>query len=167
MKNDQDLFQVGEVIGNHGLDGELKIRPYTDKPENFFAFKTVTIRQKTLPVVNCRVHRGKVYLSLARVTKRTTAEKLLGEKVYIFRDQTESPEEDEYFIVDLLGANILEKDTLNKIGTLKDVKQSGVVDNFEIQLEDKTILVPALKEYFEVVDLETIYANIPEEFFEL
>ena len=127
----------------------------------------MTVKGKTLRILNCRVHADKVFITLERVTKRTTANKLKDEFVFVTRDQASQLEEDEFYIVDLIGAKVVSPDE-ELIGTLVDVKQTGVVDNFEIKIGDnKTVLVPALHEYFEIVDESKIYADFPEEFFEL
>lgn len=165
-KSQNDLLLIGEIIGLHGLNGELKVRPFTNNPENFYEFDEVIVKGKTLPIRGIQVHKKIIYLLLERVTKRTTAEKILHEKIYVPKEYADPLEEDEFYIADLLGALVVDSNG-EKIGTLSDVKQSGPVDNFEIQLEEKTILVPALKEYFTIESVNKIIAEIPEEFFEL
>lgn len=165
--SDSKYLVVGEIIGSHGLNGEIKIRPYTSDPYDFLDFEKLKVADKELKIRSVRVHKNTVYLYLERVTKRSTVEKLLKQKVYIHRDEEPELEEDEYYIVDLLGAKVIDKTTNEEIGELVDVKQSGMVDNFEIKISNKTILVPALQEYFEIVNTSLIYADFPKEFFEL
>ena len=61
---------------------------------------------------------------------------------------------DEYFVADLMGLDVWE-DNGAKLGTLKDVIETGANDVYVITLEDgKELLIPAIKECILNVDIE-------------
>ena len=61
---------------------------------------------------------------------------------------------DEYFVADLMGLDVWE-DNGTKLGTLKDVIETGANDVYVITLEDgKELLIPAIKECILNVDIE-------------
>ena len=62
--------------------------------------------------------------------------------------------EDEYFIADLIGVNVVSEDGALK-GILKDVMQTGANDVYVIELSDgRELLLPAIKECVLAVDLD-------------
>ena len=81
-------------------------------------------------------------------------EKYKTKSLYVTRANAVKLRKDEYFIADLLGIDVWE-DNEEKLGTLKDVIETGANDVYVIALEDGTeLLVPAIKECILDVDVE-------------
>ena len=72
----------------------------------------------------------------------------------IKEDAAEELDEDEYYIGDLIGMEVvLENNT--HFGTLKDVMETGANDVYVVELPDhQEVLLPAIKECILDVDLE-------------
>lgn len=167
MQKNSELLVVGKIIGFHGLKGELKLTPYADYPERFNELESVFIDGKNYKIKSSRILKGKAYITLEGIESRTEAEKYRDHFVEIKKNQSPEPEEDEFFIVDLLNLPVY--DETGQIGILKDILQTtGSVNTFVIETDEKTIYVPALKEYFSVdEDKKKVFAKIPEEYFSL
>ncbi len=168
-----DKLTIGEIVGVHGVRGELKVKPLTDEPEQISELQTIEITQKGKAApytpLAVRMHKGMVLLTLKEVTDRNAAEALRGAFLTISRDQAQAPGEDEYYITDFIGMNVV-SNAGEAVGRVTDVLQTtGSVDTVEINTGVKKIYVPARKIYFTGVSHKErlITANIPQEYFEL
>lgn len=164
---------IGEVIGIHGIRGELKVKPLTDDPMRFYDLKGIFLnskgRSEYFEIDAVRLHKEAVLLQLREVKDRNTAEKYRGAEVRIERENAVDLVEDEYFISDLIGLQVTDGQK-GDIGKISDIlTTTGSVDTVEIQNSGKRIYVPFRKVYFHGVDLKagTVTADIPEDFFSL
>ena len=81
-------------------------------------------------------------------------EKYKGRDLWIPREEAQELDEDEYYIGDLIGMEVvLEGNT--HFGTLKDVMETGANDVYVVELPDhQEVLLPAIRECILDVDLE-------------
>ncbi|MEG0075154.1 MAG: ribosome maturation factor RimM [Eubacterium sp.] len=166
MKN--EMMMIGKVLGAHGIRGELKIYPLTTDPGRFYELNSVFLchdgKKKQYEIELVRLHKGNILLTLAGVSDRNTSEKLMGQMVAINRDEAVTLSEDEYFIEELIGMNVVDPES-NTVGVVTDVLQTtGSVDTVEIKTPEKMLYIPARKVYFLKVDVAAglITADIPE-----
>ena len=75
-------------------------------------------------------------------------------ELWIPREEAQELEEDEYYIADLIGMDVVLEDG-SKFGTLKDVMETGANDVYVVE-DDKgeEILLPAIRECILDVDVE-------------
>ena len=76
-----------------------------------------------------------------KCNSRETALILKGEKIYSYKNNLPTTKNNEFFISDLIGCNLISKDK-SKIGMVLDVKNFGAGDLLEVQSNKKTILIP-------------------------
>ena len=125
---------VGVVTGAHGLRGLVRIRPYTDTPEDVAAYGPVAsedgMRSFELEVRN-RTGKGLVLFNIDGVDDRTGAEALKGLKLFVSRDMLPAAEDDEFYHADLLGLAVVGQDG-GAVGTVRAVENFGAGDMLEI-----------------------------------
>lgn len=99
------MVLVGAVAGAFGVKGEVRLRAFTEKKEGVISYgplygedQKVLLRPKSW-----RELKDGVAISAPEVKTREDAEKLRGQKLYVPRANLPSTEEDEFYIVDLLG----------------------------------------------------------------
>ena len=169
----KDYMIIGEILGVHGVRGELKVKPLTDDPKRFSELARVTVRHKgktaDYAVASVRYHQNQVWLSFEGVTDRTTAETFRGALLSVPREESVPLGPDEFFIADLIGVRVIDA-RKGDIGTIKDILTgTGSVDTIEIALnaEKKMLYVPFRKVFFKDWDLEamTVAADIPKDYF--
>ena len=148
----QDHLIVGEVLKPQGIRGELKVRPFTDRAEDFRFFRSVILGGQEYRVLSVRTGDGMVYLGLRGVADRNAAELLRGKQVLVAREEAPEPEEGSYYIVDLLGSTVATKEG-EVLGVLKDIRQAAT-DVYTIEREGKEILFPAAKGVILSVDVK-------------
>ena len=150
-----DRIKVGKVTGAFGIRGELKVYPYTDRPERFKELDSVWAGEKEYGMKNVKKKKKMVLLRLDGITDRNAAETLRGLDLAIDREHLRELEEDEYFIFDLIGLEAVDENG-NHIGRVSDVIQNSSQDLYEIETEDrKKHLIPAVYEFIPEISLDS------------
>ena len=97
---------LGAFAGAHGVKGVAKIKTFTQSPENIAAYGPVISEDgarlftlKLLKVLND----GVVLVSAPEIASREDAESLKGVRLYVDRDVLPAPDEDEFYLDDLVG----------------------------------------------------------------
>jgi 16S rRNA processing protein RimM len=148
-----DRLIIGEVLKPQGIRGELKVKTFTDFPEDVKEFGTVYIDDKPYKILSFRVGPdGAAYMGLRGIPDRNAAELFRGKKLEGERDDAPELEEGRYYIVDIIGLSC-ETETGEVLGTVKDVKSLSS-DIYTIEKAGKEILFPAVKGVVKKVDLE-------------
>ncbi|WP_374657129.1 ribosome maturation factor RimM [Phenylobacterium sp.] len=129
-----NLIFVAQVGAAHGVRGEVKVTTFTADPMALAAYKTL-MRQDGSPaltIASARPAKGGLVARLKGVDDRNAAEALRGLKLYISRDSLPEPEEDEFYLADLIGLSVetAEGELLGKVKTVQDF---GAGDLLEIQ----------------------------------
>ncbi len=148
----EEYLIVGEVARPQGLHGELKIKPYTDDPDRFFALKKVRIGEQTRQLHTLRVRDGFVFARLEGVYSREAAEAVRGALLYIEREDAVPLDADTEFICDLIGCEAVDTDGRAR-GRLVEVLQPGGVDVYVFDGPDGRMMIPAVKKVILSVDV--------------
>jgi 16S rRNA processing protein rimM len=144
---------IGEVLKPQGIRGELKIKTYTDEPDDVKSFGQVYIEGKPYKILSFRVGGdGFAYLGLRGVPDRNAAELLRGKKLEGDREDAPELEEGRYYIADILGLSV-ETESGEVLGTVKDVAPLSS-EVYTIERDGKEILFPAVKGVVKQVDLK-------------
>ena len=143
---------IGEVLKPQGIRGELKVKTFTDSPEDVKAFKTVYIDGEAYKILSFRADgKGAAYLGLRGIPDRNAAELFRGKKIEGARDDAPELEEGTYYIVDMLGLTC-ETETGETLGKLVDITNLSS-DIYTIEKDGKRILFPAVNGVVLKVDI--------------
>lgn len=152
----EDLLQVGIVTSTHGLKGEVKVFPTTDDNQRFKKLKECFIEYKgeMLPMKarSCKFFKNMVILGFWGIDNVNDVEKYKQCKLYVDREHAVALEKDEYFVADLIGAQVRTEDG-TVLGILSEVLPTGSNDVYVVKGE-KELLLPAIKECILSVDVE-------------
>ena len=144
---------IGEVLKPQGIRGELKVKTFTDFPQDVKAFKTVYIDDTPYKILSFRVgNDGAVYMGLRGIPDRNAAELFRGKLLEGDRDDAPALEEGQYYIVDIIGLDCEteEGEFLGKVTQITNIS----ADIYTIEKAGKSILFPAVKGVVKKVDLE-------------
>ncbi|RYG45721.1 16S rRNA processing protein RimM [bacterium] len=140
--------RIGRIAGAHGLKGQLKIDPLTDFWERFDKGCTLILQGKEYEVEASQVHKGRPLIKLRGIDTIDQAEKLQWE--YLESDEARPDlEEDEFLTDDLIGLTVFDQNGL-QLGKVDDILSTPAHDILVIG----EIMVPAIKEFVDDVDLE-------------
>ena len=151
-----DYLCIGKISGSRGTNGELKIDPWCDSPEDFFEIKKIFTDINDLPVEteSLRIHKNQILMKIKNINDRNSAESLRGKFIYAFKKDIPISE-DCYFIEDLKGCKVFDAKSKIDYGTLKDVLNTGANDIYSIiDAKNNEYLVPIIDGTIEKIDLE-------------
>ena len=143
------LILVGRIAGAFGVKGELRLSTYTEDPMALARYR-VLLREdgtKALTVTSARVVKDGIIVRAPEVPDRNVAEALRGLRLHVPRDALPEPEEDEYYLADLIGLAAVHADGA-PAGSIKAVHDFGAGDLLELDPGDgrATVLIPFTRE---------------------
>jgi len=128
------MILVARVAGAFGVKGEVRLTAYTADPMALLEYRD--LKRETgapgLTLTSARPHKGGVVVHAREVETREQAEALRGLRLYIAREALPAPEEDEYYLVDLIGLTVQTSDG-ESLGVVREVRDFGAGDLLEIQ----------------------------------
>ena len=159
-----DRLRVGVITSPHGVHGEVNVFPTTDDPKRFLDLKKIYLDTKK-ELIECEIKSVKffknmVILSFNGIDDRNAIEKYRQCDLLIDREDAMELGEDEYFICDLIGLDIIDEDG-KKIGVLKDVMTSAANDVYVVEKTDgEELLIPAIRDCILDTSLEEGYIRV-------
>ena len=130
------LILVGRVAGAFGVKGEIRITSYTDEPAALLRYRDLKQADGTpaLTLTGGRAHKGALVARAKEVASREDAEGLRGLELFVPRDALPPPDEDEFYLADLIGLAAVTPDGA-PLGRIKSVQNFGAGDLLEIAPE--------------------------------
>ncbi len=162
-----DAIEVGRIADAWGIKGWFKILPYSASPEALFSSKRWYLQPAEkgpkvfdgtvlLRIKEAREHSDTVVASSHEVPDRTAAELLRGARIFVSRASFPTPDNDEYYWVDLLGLDVVNREGL-PMGQVKDLMATGpqtvLVLSFEQDGKPQERMIPFVSAYIDQVDL--------------
>jgi 16S rRNA processing protein RimM len=152
-----NLLLVGRVIRPHGLEGLLRIRSYAQSERSFLNAGTIFLKLDSgeiheFTVLSVRPHKNIFLMKLRSLNSLQEAEKYRGAEILISKDSVLEKEEDEYFWHELIGLRVY-LNTGRYIGTISQILQTGSNDIYVVQEGDAEVLIPAIHDIVEEIDL--------------
>lgn len=154
----EDLLKVGVITTTHGVRGEVKVYPTTDGPERFLELEYVLLdigrELRRLEIKNVKFFKNLVILKFKGIDNINDIEMYKQRELWVPREEAQELEEDEYYIGDLIGMEVLLEGG-SKFGELKDVMETGANDVYIVETkEGEEVLLPAIKDCILDVDVE-------------
>ncbi|MFA9463657.1 MAG: ribosome maturation factor RimM [Velocimicrobium sp.] len=155
----ENLLRVGVISSTHGIRGEVKVFPTTDDSTRFKQLKEIILdtgnEHLILEIESVRFFKQMAILKFKGFDSINDIEKYKGKDLLITRENAVPLAENEYFIYDIIGANVmLEDGTL--LGSLEEVLVTGANDVYVVKdLQGREILLPVIDDCVKKVDIET------------
>jgi 16S rRNA processing protein RimM len=162
-----DAIEVGRISDAWGIKGWFKVLPYSADPEALFSSKRWFLMPsekgaKTfsgvakLAIKEAKVHSDSVVASAHDVDDRSAAEVLRGARIFISRSSFPTAEKDEYYWVDLIGLNVVNRENV-ALGTVRELITTGAqtVLVMECERDGKMVerMIPFVSAYVDDVNL--------------
>lgn len=150
-------FIIGKIINTHGVHGELKVLPLTDDINRFKKLKCVLIEKNNnlteYNVSAVKFFNNFVLLKIEGINDLNTAQNYKECYLKIHRSEAVKLPKDSYYICDLIGLKVytIEEEYL---GEVVDVLQNGGNDLYIVEKDTKQIMIPAVKEFVKLIDIE-------------
>ena len=121
----KNFLAVGQIVGTHGVRGEMRVNPWADSPEFLKQFKTL--------------------MKLEGIDTVEAASAMRNKRLYMRRSDARLPD-GVYFIEELIGCDVFDADDTDKrYGKISDVSETGANDVWHIAADsEKEYLIPAI-----------------------
>jgi len=128
------LILVARVAGAFGVKGEVRLTAYTADPLSLLAYRELKRESGAagLTLTSGRAAKGGIVARAREVETREQAEALRGLRLFIPRDLLPEPEEDEFYLADLIGLSVVTPEG-EALGVVRSVHDFGAGDLLEIQ----------------------------------
>lgn len=155
-----DLVLVGYVSGAYGINGWVRIKPYSADADALLHARTWWLDKPDfhdVEMMQAKTHSGDVVARLMGVEGRNAAEALKGATVQIPRSHFPPLPDDEFYWVDLIGLAI-ENLQGEHLGTVTDLMDNGahpilrVAVPPEPEKEQQELLIPFVGQFVKTVD---------------
>lgn len=148
-----DLIKIAKIVSAHGLNGEVKIFPYTDDLKGFKEYNEIYIDGEELEIISQKIASKFIVLKLKGFDYIDDVKRLLNKDVFIDKAQMPSLDEGEYYIHELITMEVYsEADEL--IGTVKDVMETSANHVLVVDHDGKEALIPFVKAFIKELDLK-------------
>ncbi len=168
-QSNKHLIVMGVITSAHGIRGEVKIRSFTEVPEDIASYGPLLLDNgpERVEILRLRPTKGAFIAKLKGVDDRNAAELLRGKQLKLPRESLPAiEEEDTFYHSDLVGLKA-EKEDGAPAGEVVAVHDFGAGDLLEIRPEGsrETYYLPFTKEAVPVVDVSggRIVVNPPPE----
>jgi 16S rRNA processing protein RimM len=147
---------LGEILGAHGLRGEVRLKSFTSDPVSIGAYGAVELGDsgRSAMIRRLRPSKDAFIAVLEGVSDRTAAEALKGSLLYVPRDRLPPPSEDEVYVTDIVGSAVFLKDG-RFLGEVAAISDYGAGDLLEIKApaQRHTFLIPFVGSMVPEVDI--------------
>jgi len=158
----EDLVLVGHITGAYGIQGWVRIRPFSADADALLHAKTWWLDKPEfhdVDVMQAKAHGGDTVARLMGVADRNAAEALKGAAVQISRRHFPALDNDEYYWVDLIGLAV-ENLQGEALGQVADLIDNGAHPILRVALPDEPgqkpaqeMLIPFVEQFVKTVDL--------------
>lgn len=152
------MLKIGEIVGPHGVRGEVKVLPCTDCPQRFSRLTQVTLRQgqklQEMQLAGARQHKNCVLLTFTEVATRNQAEGLRNWEIVVPFDEALPLPPDRFYDHQLEGLEVYNINDGAILGVLSAVLHLPANAVYKVEGAGGCLYVPALKAVVLDVDLE-------------
>jgi len=165
----QGFVEIGLFIGPHGIKGEVKVKSFTEIPENLFVYEEFFLGNQTKPIKLKLVRKIKQnFICIVEDVKtRNEAEKFKNLILYVRRDNLPSLNDDEFYQRDLLDFQVynLERHNLGFVASFNDFGGGLLV---EVEKNKKRFYLPIGKPFLKDINYKDkeVILNIDPGFIE-
>ena len=160
------LVPLAIISGAHGIRGQVKLHALTADPLDIVSYGILqdkSGKEYDLKIVSC--NNDIVIAEIKGITTRNESEALRNVKLFVPRSALPEPEDDEYYLEDLIGCNVITENGDN-FGLVSNITNFGAGDIVEIKLANtgEKELFPFTKATFPKIDTKNqrITINPPE-----
>jgi 16S rRNA processing protein RimM len=157
-----DLVLVGHVTGAFGIQGWVRIKPYSADADALLHAKTWWLDKPDLrdvDMMQAKTHGEDVVAQLMGVADRNAAEALKGTAVQIRRSHFPPLSNDEFYWVDLIGLTV-ENLQGESLGIVNDLMDNGAHPILRVTVPEtpgadkapQELLIPFVDQFVKTVD---------------
>lgn len=150
-----DLVLLGYVSRAFGIKGGVALKLINQSSDALMVGKQVVLKRNRFAdrIMTIVALHDQDRVLFAEVGSRTEAEELKGAELWISRNDLPKLEDDEYYLFELMGAQVVDSDG-NKLGEIIGFSSNNAQTLFDIKtIEGHTASIPNVKPIVQKIDL--------------
>lgn len=153
-----ELVIVGKLGRPRGLHGEIHVTPATDYPERFDGMDEIHVSTRDgweiLRIASTTMVGNRPVIKFENVNSPEEAARLTNRELAVPKDQLVTLPEGEHFIFDLIGCEVVEQQSGDRIGEVVNVEQYPANDVYVVRTaSESSLMVPAVSEFVKTIDI--------------
>jgi 16S rRNA processing protein RimM len=140
--------RIGQIVGAHGLRGQVKVEPLTEVLERFDVGARLRLNGNWVTVETFTIHKNRPLIKLSGVNDVDAAKALQWEYLEAVVEDVEL-EEDEFLTEDLIGCRVVTTSGID-LGEVEEILELPAHDVLQVG----EVMIPVVKEFIKNVDLE-------------
>ena len=155
MDHSKKRICVAKIVSVHGVKGAVKIKSFTENTDDFNKYGSLfNDEDSVIEILPISSQQDMVLAYIKNVVDREAAENFVGKNLYIARSMLPPPSEDEYYVEDLVGMDVVCSSN-RKRGVVKYLHNFGGGDIIEILFDgDHYQMLAFTKENFPEINFE-------------
>lgn len=153
---DADLVVMGFVRGAFGVRGWVKVQADTQYADSLFDYPTWWLGRngdwKPYTFSDGSAQPKGLVVKFEGIDDREIAAAMRGMQIAIPRDQLPAAADDEYYWIDLIGLDVVNKEDI-VLGKVSQLMETGANDVLVVRGETDERLIPFVSDYIVDVDL--------------
>ncbi len=152
------FLECAKIINTHGIKGDVKLESFCDSPDILCDLEKVYFKEgesfRPAKVLRASIFKNIVIASIEGIDDIDKAIPLKGTVIYADREDFEL-DEGSYFIVDLIGLDVIDIESGEKYGKVADVINRGASDIYVVNTPQGERMIPAVEEFIKKIDLDS------------
>lgn len=153
------------AVGTHGVGGTLRLESFTDSPKILKELTTLYVKNSEvgmtpLKVEKASVQKEAVLMKLDAVNSLEEAITWKGKELYAAREDFHLTD-GAWFVADVIGLDVFDAETGEKIGTVSDVMTGRIQNIFVVNdVCGTSFMIPQVDEFVKRVTVEGDNAGV-------
>ena len=147
--------EIGSILGPHGINGQVKVKSFTEVPEGIFLYKNLFIGNEQKPIKTKLVRKIKQNLIciVENIKTRNEAETIRNLILYVKRDEFPLLNDNEFYQRDLLNFEVfnLKRESFGFIISFNDFGGGQLV---EVENLNKRFYLPIGKTFLKNINYQ-------------
>jgi len=147
--------EIGSILGPHGINGQVKVKSFTEVPEGIFLYKNLFIgnEQKPIKIKLVRKIKQNLICIVENIKTRNEAETIRNLILYVKRDEFPLLNDNEFYQRDLLNFEVfnLKRESFGFIISFNDFGGGQLV---EVENLNKRFYLPIGKTFLKNINYQ-------------
>lgn len=157
----KDCFYLGIIAKKFSFKGQVLIYLDTDEPEMYQNLESVFVsfNENLIPffIESAQLHKNQfLRVQFEDIASEEEADKLIGLEVYLPLHFLPPLQGNKFYYHEVIGFTAKDV-TYGNFGTITQITQQGVQPLFEIEFQEKTVLIPLTDAFIKEVNREEKY----------
>jgi 16S rRNA processing protein RimM len=143
-------MRIGQIVGAHGIRGQLKVQPQTEFLERFAVGTKILVGTQWYTIETSVVHKGRPLITVNGITTMSAAQALQWQFIDIEDSERPELEHDEFLLDDLINLKVVTVDG-RELGEVDEVLNTPAHETLVIG----DLMIPFVENFVKEVNFDT------------